>query len=104
MMLVPRVVGLANGAEPSELVLQKAFALFQVPVPPRALGFHHTFVEVCADEVSGSRTIAQKTATASTTPSERNRLAKAGMRWSESLLRRDEAATLGEVEEYIVRC
>jgi hypothetical protein len=71
MMLVPKLSGLANVPEPSELVLQKAFAPFQVPVPPRALGFHHTFVAVCADEVRGSKTIEQTTATASTTPSER---------------------------------
>ena len=102
MMLVPRVVGLANVPDPSELVLQKAFALLQVPVPPRALGLHHTFVKVCADEVSGSRTIGQTKAAARTTPSERNRAALPWVRRSESLSWGDEAATRGEVEEFIV--
>ncbi len=97
------MLGLTNVPDPSELVLQKAPEELQDPVPPRALGFHHAFVKVCADEVSGSRTIEATTATASTTPSERNREAKAWMRWSESLLRCDEAATWGEVEEFIVR-
>ena len=104
MMLVPRVVGLANVPDPSELVLQKAFALLQVPVPPRALGLHHTFVKVCAEEVSGNKTIEQKTATASTTPIERSRAAVPWVRRSESLLLwGDEAATRGEVEEFMVR-
>ena len=103
MMLVPGVVGLANVPEPSELVLQKAFALLQVPVPPRALGLHHTFVKVCAEEVSGNKTTEQKTATASTTPIERSRAALPWVRRSESLSWGDEAATRGEVEEFIVR-
>ena len=103
MMLVPRVVGLTNVPDPSELVLQRAFPLVQLPVPPSALGFHHTFVKVCADEVTGSRTIEQITAIERTWPNARNRAAKAWMRWSESLLCGDEAATRGEVEEFIVR-
>ena len=59
---------------------------------------------VCAEEVSGNKAIEQTTATASTTPSERNRAAKAWLRWSESLSRDDEAAARGEAEENINKC
>ena len=59
---------------------------------------------VCADEVSGSRTNEQTTATARTAPTERSRAALPWVRRSESLLLwGDEAATRGEVEEFMVR-
>ena len=48
-------MGLANVPDPSELVLQKAFALFQVPDPPRALGFHQALVDCACAEVTESR-------------------------------------------------
>jgi hypothetical protein len=69
------VVGLANVPDPSELVLQKTPEELQLPVPPRALGFHHAFVKVCADEVRGNKAIEQA-ATAKTAANARNRPAK----------------------------
>ena len=60
MALVPRVVGLTNVPEPSELVLQKALPLFQVPPPPRpVLGFHQTFV-LCACETLAEKSPIRK--------------------------------------------
>jgi hypothetical protein len=94
MVLVPRVVGLANVPEPSELVLQKTPLLLQEPVPPRALGLHHAFVKVCADEVSGSKTIEQTNAAAKTAANARNRPAVRNARsWGEpdEMLARDVA-------------